>query len=89
MKKIVTVTEVEGEGLEALLGARVLLMCANYFYWGDLTGVNSDCVLLDDAHIVYETGPWTEKTFKDAQRIGDGHYVMKGFIESFRCAPCK
>ena len=34
------------EGLEALLGKRVLLMCANYFYSGVLIGVNKACVKL-------------------------------------------
>lgn len=84
MKQIVTVTEVNGEGLEALLGKRVLLMCANYFYHGTLVGVNDRFVKLDDAAIVYETGAWSNTALKDAQRVGDAHYVMTQSIESFR-----
>ncbi len=49
MKKIVTVTEVDGEGLVALMGKRVMLFCLNYIYTGTLTGVNATCVLLEDA----------------------------------------
>ena len=30
MKKLVEVTEVQGEGLEKLMGERVTLFCANY-----------------------------------------------------------
>jgi hypothetical protein len=84
MKQIVTVTEVDGEGLEALLGKNVLLMCMNYFYTGTLVGVNDKFVKIDKCSIVYETGPWSEKGFKDAQLVGDSHYVMINTIESFR-----
>jgi hypothetical protein len=81
MKKIVE--EIEGEGLEKLLGQKVLLMCANYFYTGTLIGVNDTCVLIKDASIVYETGPWTDKLYKDFQKISDEWYVQRSFIESF------
>jgi hypothetical protein len=82
MKKLVTVTEVEGEGLTALLGEKVILFCMNYFYAGILMGVNSDCVLLDDAGIVYETGPFSDKSWKDFQRIGT-LYVRIASIEAY------
>ena len=61
MKKLVSVTEVEGEGLIALLGERVTLFCLNYIYTGKLTGVNDSCVKLEDASVVYETGPLKNK----------------------------
>lgn len=84
MKKIVSVTEVSGEGLESLLGERVILLCMNYFYTGVLAGVNSDCVLLTEPSVVYETGDWTIKDWKDAQRMHvDKLYVQRGAIESF------
>lgn len=82
MKKIVNVVEVEGEGLQSLLGEKVILFCMNYFYAGTLTGVNSDCVLLENAGIVYETGNFSEKTWKDFQVIGDV-YVRISAIEAF------
>ena len=53
MKKLVSVTEVEGEGLISLLGEKVILFCMNYFYAGKLSGVNASCVPLEDAAIVY------------------------------------
>lgn len=81
MKKLVET--VDGEGLEALLGENVLLMCANYFYHGKLVGVNETCVLLDDAKIVYETGDWTSAEWKDAQPLPGHWYVQTAFIESF------
>ena len=82
MKKIVNVTEVEGEGLESLMGEKVLLMCANYFYAGTLVGVNTDCVLLEDGGIVYETGSFSDTKWKDFQKIGSV-YVRIASIESF------
>jgi hypothetical protein len=83
MKKIVQVTEVDGEGLEMLLGKKVLLFCMNYIYTGTLSGVNKTCVLLDDAAIVYETGAFSSAEFKDAQKLPNSHYVQIGAIESF------
>jgi len=83
MKKIVNVTEVEDEGLTALLGERVTLFCMNYIYTGKLIGVNTTCVLLDDAAIVYETGPFTDKAWKDAQKLPTSFYVQISAIEGF------
>ena len=85
MKKIVNVTEVSGEGLEALMGERVTLFCMNYIYTGNLVGVNSTCVLLEDAAIVYETGELNSKTWKDAQKLPKNWYVQIASIESFGC----
>jgi len=81
MRKIVQ--EVEGEGLIKLLGERVTLFCAVYIYTGKLVGVNDDCVLLEDAAIVYETGAFTDKSWKDAQKLPQAWYVQKNTIESF------
>lgn len=83
MKKIVTVTEVEGEGLVALLGQNVLLFCSNYFYAGKLVGVNKDDVLLTEASIVYETGELCATTFRDAQCLPNDLYVRTAAIESY------
>ena len=83
MHKVVKVTEVEGEGLTALLGENVLVMCMNYHYAGRLVGINDSCILLEDASIVYETGELTAKTFKDAQKLPSSWYVQLNSIESF------
>lgn len=84
MKKLVEVTEVDGEGLEKFLGEKVLLLCGNYFYAGKLTGINETCVALEEPSIVYETGEWNSSTYKDSQRLpGSVWYVATSAIESF------
>lgn len=70
-------------GLESLLGERVTLWCANYIYTGKLSGVNADCVLLEDASVVYETGDFSSPAWKDVQRLPNRWYVTKAGIESF------
>ena len=81
MKKIMQ--EVEGEGLVGLLGQRVTFWCLNYIYTGDLVGVNDECIRLDNAAVVYETGPLNEATWQDAQSLPHPCYVMTRTIESF------
>ena len=83
MKKLVKVEEIEGEGLIGLLGQKVILFCLNYFYAGTLEGVNESFVKLSDAKIVYETGAFADKAWKDAQSIGQDLYVMQDKIEAF------
>lgn len=82
MRKIVE--EVDNEGLDGLLGKRVLLMCAGYFYEGKLIGVNDTFVKLDDAAIVYSTGDWSDKSYSDIQKLHQKEwYVQRRLIESF------
>lgn len=83
MKKLVNVVEVEGEGLVKLLGKVVTLFCMNYIYTGTLAGVNTDCVLLENPKIVYETGPFDSESWKDAQSLPHELYVMKSSVEAF------
>lgn len=80
MKKLV---EELGEGLEKLLGERITLFCMNYIYTGTLVGVNDDCVLLREPAIVYETGAFSDKAWKDAQALPHDLYVMKNSVEAF------
>ena len=81
MKKLVE--QVEGEGLEGLMGEVVTLFCCRYIYTGKLIGVNETCVLLQDAGIVYETGSFTDKEWKDCQPLNKDWYVSTQSIESF------
>ena len=83
MKKLVEVTEVEGEGLMALMGQVVTIFCMNYIYTGKLTGVNASCILLENASIVYETGAFTDPKWKDAQALPKPVYVQIAAIEAF------
>ena len=81
MRKIVD--EVQGKGLEKLLGEIVTLFCLNYIYTGQLIGVHDTCVLLKEPSIVYETGAFTDPKWKDAQALPNELYVMTQAIESF------
>jgi len=83
MKTIKVIEEKENEGLQAFLGKRITLYCLNYIYTGDLVGVNETCVKLSDASIVYETGSYIEKNWKDAQKLPHAWYVQISAIESF------
>lgn len=80
MRKLIEET---GEGLEKLIGERVTLFCCRYIYTGKLVGVNSDCVLLQDAGIVYETGAFDKKDWEDYQSLPNDWYVSTQSIESF------
>jgi hypothetical protein len=83
MKKLVSVQEVENEGMVGLLGEEITVFCANYIYAGKLIGVNESFVKLSGAKIVYETGELTTKTWKDAQALPRDWYIQVGAIESF------
>jgi ferredoxin-fold anticodon binding domain-containing protein len=84
MKKLIQVQEVEGQGLEALLGKTVLLFCVNYIYTGVLIGVNEHDIILDKAGIVYETGAFTDKKLKDCQFLPSSEWrIRTSAIESY------
>ncbi len=80
MKQIIEVT---GEGFEAFLGEQVILFCANYFYAGKLVGVNETFVKLEEGKIVYETGPFTDGVWKNAEVVGGPVYVRIAMIEGW------
>jgi hypothetical protein len=81
MRKIIE--EQSGEGFEKLLGEVITVFAANYIYTGKLIGVNESCILLTSPSIVYETGSFTEKAWKDAQLLPHDWYIQIGAIESF------
>jgi len=84
MKTVRAIEEKENEGMMALMGKRVLIMTAGYFYEGELVGVNDTCVKLSDPSIVYETGKFSDKTYDDIQKLHTNiWYVQTGLIESF------
>ena len=80
MKRLVEDNE---SGLESLKGQRVTFFGLNYIYTGDHVGVKDKFVLLKDPAIVYETGPFTEKGWRDAQSLPNELYVMLGTVEAF------
>ena len=84
MKKLATVVEVQGEGFEALLDENVLVFGLNYIYTGKLVGVNDTFIKIEGSKIVYETGPFSDKQYKDAQSLPASEwYVQISAIESF------
>jgi len=81
MKRLVEGTN---EGLEKLIGSRVLLLCSSYFYTGKLIRVNKKFVLLQDPSIVYDTGSFDKQGYADAQRLHTKEfYIMTNSIEAF------
>lgn len=83
----IKVIEVENEGLLSLLGEQVLIFCFNYFYYGKLVGVNETCIKLEKVFQVFETGPFNDPKFKDAQKLADEWYIQNSAIESFGKSP--
>lgn len=83
MKKVVNVTEVEGEGLEAFLGNKITVYCFGFIYTGILEGVNSKFIKLNGAKIVYDTGTHDTKNWASAEPMPGDWYVMINAIESF------
>ena len=82
MKRIVE--DADAQGMEAFLGEKIFLLCANYFYAGKLVGVNESFVELEEAAIVYETGDWAASTYADSQRLpGKTWRVQLGAVESY------
>jgi hypothetical protein len=84
MKVIQKVCEVSGEGLESLIGKKVILFCINYIYHGTLVGVNTTCVKLESPSIIYSTGDFQDKAYADIQSLCvENIYVQTAAIESF------
>jgi hypothetical protein len=80
----VLVESKEGEGLEGLMGTEVTFFCMNYIYAGKLVGVNETCVKIENPKIIYETGAFSDKSWKDAQALPNKYfYIQKASIESF------
>ena len=83
MKVIKSIGIDNEEGFMALLGKRITCFCAVYIYTGDLVGVNDTCIKLENPSIVYETGAFTEKNWKDAQSLPNTMYIQTAMIEAF------
>lgn len=77
------IIEEENEGLIALLGQTVTFFCAVYIYTGKLVGVNKTCIKLENPKIVYETGSFDIKQWKDAQALPNEFYLQLAMIEGF------
>jgi len=83
VKKLAKAKEVNGAGLEGLMGQRITLFALNYIYTGNLVGVCEKFVTLKDAAIVYETGDFSDPKWKNAQYLPHPVYVRLDCVESF------
>ena len=84
MKKLVQVIETNESALESLKGKRVTFLCLNYIYVGELVGVNETSVCLKNPAIVYETGKFSDKSYKDEQSLCvEEFFISMNCIESF------
>jgi hypothetical protein len=82
MKKLIDSTD--AEGLESLLGEYVLIWCECYIYYGRLVGVDEKDVVLEEAAVVYQTGPFSDEKLKDCQPLQvQKWYVRTSKIESY------
>ena len=73
----------DNEGLLALLDQRITVYCMNYIYTGTLSGVNKEDIKLTDASIVYDTGSFEEKNWKDSQKFPKDIYLRTSAIEMY------
>jgi len=78
-----TIEDIEEEGFLALLGKQITCFCAVYIYTGKLIGVNKTCIKLENPKIVYETGEFDTKTWKDAQALPNEIYIQTAMVETF------
>ena len=85
MKMLPTkVIEVEGEGLITFLDQKVTFFTPTFIFTGKLVGVNDTCVKLENPAIVYETGAFSDKKYKDEQSLCVPFlYLQIGMIITF------
>lgn len=82
MLKTKQVIDVPDEGIISLLDKQVTFFCANYIYTGKLIGINDESFLLENPAIVYETGAWSEKNWKNYEKLPHELFIMKNAVES-------
>lgn len=83
MKILQTVVENKEEGFLALMGQTITVFCMNYTYTGKLVGVNDSQLKLESPKIVFETGDFSTKTWKDAQALPNDCYIRFSAIEMY------
>ncbi|MFZ4768550.1 MAG: hypothetical protein ACOYLO_00085 [Ferruginibacter sp.] len=86
MKEIIDKEDfiIEGNcGLATLLGTMVYCACTSYAYTGKLVGVSNRFIEIENPSIVFLTGAWGNKDWKDVQRLPAKKIVIfKAQIES-------
>lgn len=78
-----TIVESKENTMDELLEKRVTFFCMNYIYTGKLTAFDKTWAVLSDAGIVYETGKFSDKEWKDFQPMPNPVRVRLSSVESF------
>lgn len=66
-----------------LIGKTVVVFAVNYIYTGKLAAITHDVVWLEEPSIVYETGGFADKDWKNAQRLPAERFrIERSAIES-------
>lgn len=68
--------------IETLIGQKVLVFTTTYIYYGQLESIDDDFLVVSTPHIVYETGPFKDPKFTDAQIVAPFLCLSIGHIES-------
>jgi len=76
-------SSIENEDFNSLLGQTITLFCAVYIYTGKLVWVGSTSVKIENPKIVYETGSFSDTSWKDAQSLPNEMYICTAMVESF------
>jgi hypothetical protein len=82
----VIITEETSNIYEELMKAQVSVtfFCMTYFYNGIIEAVNGETIVLRGTRVVYETGAFSDPSFKDAQLLTNGQWFIRiPTIESF------
>ena len=81
---MITLVNDKSQGLTEYMGKRITVFGVVYIYTGKLVGVDKTFLKLEDAAIVYETGPFKEddKKWKDAQSLPHSVLVKLSNVES-------
>ena len=66
------------------MGERKVCVIANsYIYYGTYRGVWGGSVVLGDAYVIYDTGPWSDKEWKTAEYLGKEWAITMSHVESW------
>ena len=78
-----TVVRKKQDEWTGLMGKKITLFCMNYVYTGTLDSRSVDTVKLTDASVVFETGAFSEKGWKDFENLPNPVYVQIRNVEAF------
>jgi len=89
-KETVNILIEEEGGFLSFMGKIITVYCINYIYTGKLIGVDDTCIQLSSAGIVYETGAFSDASWKNIEHFPHGDWcIQRSAIESFGVFKCK